>query len=128
MVRFVTAEPSQMPGQMRLPKSRIAANAMPEGGQIAVAYPGGMASSSEPLAVTKYTAASNRIRLALAHGPGARKVSSKLSFSSRMAIIYAECSRYAYDTPMEGMVNSGTSGGGAALKAGACLPSMIVAA
>ena len=61
MVKLMSAAPSQTPGQRRVPHSNIAASAMPEGGQTAVAYPGGMAKTSESLAATKYTAARSSI-------------------------------------------------------------------
>ena len=59
MVKLMNAAPSQTPGQRRVPHSKIAASAMPEGGQIAVAYPGGMAKTRDNLAATKYTAATS---------------------------------------------------------------------
>ena len=59
MVKLMSAAPNQMPGQRRVPQSKIAASAIPEGAQTAVAYPGGIAKTSDNLAATKYTAATS---------------------------------------------------------------------
>ena len=50
---FTKKDPSQMPGETRGPHQSSAAKAMPEGGQTAVAYPGGMASDSPSQPVRK---------------------------------------------------------------------------
>ena len=53
MVRLARKLPTHTAGQRRLPARSIAATAIPEGGQMAVAYPGGIATSSESLAAAK---------------------------------------------------------------------------
>ncbi len=56
-IALTTATPTHSPGQIRLPKRSVAATAMPEGGQTAVAKPGGIAKNSESFAAAKYAAA-----------------------------------------------------------------------
>jgi hypothetical protein len=50
-------DPRTIPGHTRAPHTRIAAKAIPAGGQIAVAYPGGIANNRASLPVAQYAAA-----------------------------------------------------------------------
>jgi hypothetical protein len=56
-VKLASAAPSQRPGQQPRPHSTTAATATPEGSQTAVAYPGGMANTSDAFAAAKYASA-----------------------------------------------------------------------
>lgn len=58
-------EPSQIPGQMRLPHSSTAATATPDGSHTGDATPGGMASCTPRRPAAKYTAATARIMIHL---------------------------------------------------------------
>jgi hypothetical protein len=53
MVILAAKLPAQTAGHKRPPPSSRAATAMPDGGQMAVAYPGGIAASSESFAAPK---------------------------------------------------------------------------
>src|SRR6185295_451414 len=58
-VRLAARLPTQTPGHSRFPASSSAATAMPDPGQSAVAYPGGIAMARASFAAAKYATARN---------------------------------------------------------------------
>ena len=53
VVLLASSAPSQTPGQTRVPSNTTAANAIPEAGHTAVAFPGGMANVSPTIATPR---------------------------------------------------------------------------